>query len=51
MTVDYLIHTLAQWPENFEVYARNRNGDYRRVEDVTKDEPCNDLLIDARDRE
>lgn len=51
MTVDDLIHTLAQWPGNFEVYACNRSGDYRRVEDVKKDDAYNDLLIVARDAE
>lgn len=51
MTVDELIHTLAGWPGNFEVYACNINGDYRRVEDVDKDDQYNDLLIVARDRE
>lgn len=51
MTVDELIHKLAKWPGNFEVYAYNINGDYRRVEDVDKDDQYNDLLIVARDRE
>lgn len=51
MTVDELIHKLAEWPGNFEVYAHNINGDYRRVEDVEKDDQYNDLLIVARDGE
>lgn len=27
MSVDELIHKLAEWPGNFEVYAHNINGD------------------------
>lgn len=51
MSVDDLIHKLAEWPGNFEVYACNSVGDYRRVEDVEKDDAYDDLLIVARDRE
>ena len=51
MTVGELIEKLSKWPENFEVYAQNINGDYRRVEDVEKDDKYDDLLIVAKDKE
>lgn len=51
MTVDELIHKLAEWPGNLEVYAQNINGDYRVVEDVEKDDQYDDLLIVAGKRE
>lgn len=51
MSVDELIHKLAEYPGNFEVYAYNINGDYRRVENVEKDDQYNDILIVTRDRE
>lgn len=47
MTVEKLIEELQKFPKDFEVYAKNDNGDYRRVEAIEKDCCYDDILIFA----
>lgn len=51
MKVKDLIEKLQEFNENFEVYALNVEGNYRRVEDVEKDDNYPDVLIIVRDEE
>lgn len=48
MTVEKLIEELQKFPKDYEVYAQNMNGDFRRVEKLEKDDFYDDVLIVAR---
>lgn len=51
MTAEKLICELQKFPPDFEVYAINDKGQYRRVENVDKDDNYKDILVVAGDVE
>jgi hypothetical protein len=51
MTVMQLIHRLSELPGDMEVYAKNPEGLYRRIESVETDDNYPDAMIVAGDVE
>lgn len=51
MSVEELINKLSAFPADFQVYAINDKGVYRRVEKVEADDHYPDVLIVSGDEE